>query len=105
MRHENLRIHPEATEEITEAIAWYGARSDTAAAGFIEAVESAISEVLADPNRFASYMDGARGIRVKRYPFIIVYRALGATVQVIAVAHTSRRPGYWQHRRFEAEEP
>lgn len=74
MQYANLRTHPEATEEIAEAISWYGARSEEAAAGFIEAVESAVSAVLANPERFPVYMHGARSARGysyrwKRFPF------------------------------------
>jgi toxin ParE1/3/4 len=105
MQHANLRTHPEATEEIAEAIMWYGARSEKAATGFIEAVESAISAVLADPERFAFYIYGARSAMLKRYPFLIIYRSMAEMVDVLAIAHTSRRPGYWKDRRFGPPEP
>jgi hypothetical protein len=32
------------------------------------------------------------------FPFIVVYRTVPAGIQVIAIAHTSRRPGYWRKR-------
>lgn len=105
MQHANLRTHPKATEEIAKAITWYGARSDEAAAGFIETVESAVSTVLPDPNRFASYIYGTRSLRLKRYPFLVVFRTSETTVDVLAVAHTSRRPGYWKDRGFEPPQP
>jgi hypothetical protein len=33
-----------------------------------------------------------------RFPFSIVYSIQGDTLFVIAVAHASRRPGYWKRR-------
>lgn len=33
------------------------------------------------------------------FPFSLVYAELRDTLFVIAVAHHSRRPGYWRHRR------
>jgi len=35
---------------------------------------------------------------VRRFPFLIVYAMLGDQLVVIAVAHTSRKPGYWRER-------
>jgi hypothetical protein len=41
---------------------------------------------------------GVKRIRVKRFPFHIVFVAPGITSVVIAVAHYRRRPGYWRDR-------
>ncbi|MHB9102149.1 MAG: type II toxin-antitoxin system RelE/ParE family toxin [Sulfuricella sp.] len=40
-----------------------------------------------------------RRMVVHRYPFFIVYRIDSDTLHVLAVAHHSRRPGYWVGRR------
>jgi hypothetical protein len=32
------------------------------------------------------------------YPYRIVYRLRGGAAEVIAIVHTSRRPGYWRDR-------
>lgn len=39
--------------------------------------------------------------RLKRFPFMVVFEILGDIVFVLAFAHTSRRPNYWQSRRGE----
>ena len=40
-----------------------------------------------------------RWIRVKRFPFIlVVHEDTPGEYFVVAIAHTSRRPGYWQKR-------
>jgi hypothetical protein len=33
-----------------------------------------------------------------RYPFSIIYREMPREIQIIAVAHAKRRPGYWAKR-------
>jgi hypothetical protein len=38
---------------------------------------------------------GLRQRVLERFPFVIVYRVVGDTLQIEAVAHTSREPGYW----------
>ena len=39
-----------------------------------------------------------RRARVKRHPYLLVYAVMAEHVVVLAVAHTSRKPGYWLTR-------
>jgi hypothetical protein len=40
-----------------------------------------------------------RWVRVRRFPYLLIFRRKSPEVIVIvAVAHTSRRPGYWRRR-------
>jgi len=32
---------------------------------------------------------------LRRFPFGVVYRVLAGEIQVVAVAHHRRKPGYW----------
>ena len=93
-------VHREAVREAAEAVIWYQARSPAAADGFAAAVREALLRVDDSPELSAIYMDDYRATRVGRYPYIVVYRWDGSTSQVLAVAHTSRRPGYWKNRTF-----
>ena len=35
---------------------------------------------------------------MRRFPYLIVYRVTASAIQVVAVAHARRRPGYWKTR-------
>ena len=35
---------------------------------------------------------------MKRFPYTIVYTEFAEEILIIAVAHTSREPGYWRRR-------
>ena len=35
---------------------------------------------------------------LRKYPYLVLYHELDDEVEVIAIAHTSRRPGYWEDR-------
>jgi plasmid stabilization system protein ParE len=35
---------------------------------------------------------------LKRFPYIVFFRIDAATVEIVAVAHAKRRPGYWVDR-------
>lgn len=36
---------------------------------------------------------------LSRFPFTLPYQILGNEIVVLALAHTSKRPGYWSSRR------
>lgn len=39
-----------------------------------------------------------RSLGIRRFPFRIVYVKEGSPFTIVAVAHTSREPGYWKQR-------
>jgi hypothetical protein len=49
------------------------------------------------PQRWAAGSYQTRKFLLRQFPFTLIYRerALG-DIQVVAVAHTSRKPGYWK---------
>jgi len=98
MRRQAIRWHAEAVEEAREARAWYAERSPGAADGFIAELDAAVDRVTDNPGRFGRYLHGTRYTRLGRFPYLLVFRELKATVQIVAVAHGSRKPRYWRDR-------
>jgi len=91
-------FHPEAAEEAEAALTWYRQRSPKAAAGFLAEIEDAIEAIAANPERWPAFGYRTRRCLLRRFPFLIVYRELPEAIQVLAVAHGRRRPGYWKQR-------
>ena len=50
------------------------------------------------PRLYPPHLYGTQRAVLDRYPFSIVYRELLHEIQVIAVAHAKRHPGYWRGR-------
>jgi toxin ParE1/3/4 len=98
MAGKSLEIHPAALEEFETAVAWYLERSETAAAKFVAEVDRAIELVVESPGRWPRGEHATRRFVLRRFPFVIVYREKETVVQVLAVAHGHRRPGYWKRR-------
>ncbi|MGH7134769.1 MAG: type II toxin-antitoxin system RelE/ParE family toxin [Pirellulales bacterium] len=96
-----LDFHPTVGREIADAIAWYLERSEAAADEFIYALDDALDQIATDPDRAAIYMYGRRAVRIGQFPYVVIYRRHKSGIRVSAVAHTSRRPGYWKNRRFK----
>ena|SRR5882672_8067021 len=93
-----LDLHPGALAELKSAVTWYLERNETAALNFVVEVDRAIDLVVASPGRWPRGERGTRKFVLQRFPFAIVYREKETVVQVLAIAHGHRRPGYWKGR-------
>ena len=40
----------------------------------------------------------ARRFPVRRFPYFVIYRERADDLEIVAVAHQNRRPGYWRSR-------
>lgn len=40
----------------------------------------------------------ARRVLLQHFPYFVVYRERDEDLHIIAIAHASRKPGYWRHR-------
>jgi toxin ParE1/3/4 len=92
------QFHQEATEEYDAAFDWYLERSPNAALRFDEEVDFALAQIIAAPTRWAGGPHSTRRYLLRQFPFTLIYRERAANIQIIAVAHTSRKPGYWKQR-------
>lgn len=66
---------------------------------FAETVDRVYDEILEAPNRFAADKDGVRRKPVKGFAeHSIEYRVEDETVEIIAIRHHKRKPGFWRRR-------
>ena len=93
-----VELHPEAAEEAQAAMEWYRARSLRAAEAFFRELERAVGVVSEAPNRWPKFMQGTRRYPLRRFPYWLIYRVKHDSVQIVAVAHARRKPGYWRSR-------
>ncbi|MCD4726551.1 MAG: type II toxin-antitoxin system RelE/ParE family toxin [Pirellulales bacterium] len=93
-----VEIHPEAVAEARAAHEWYDARSPDASEAFLAELDVGIESVRTAPELYPQYLHGTRRYLLRRFPYLIVFRVVSEAVQVVAIAHTRRRPGYWKTR-------
>lgn len=93
-----VEFHPRAIVDAREARRWYARRSRAAANRFMAELGRVMEQIAATPDRWPPHILGTRFYRVRRFPYLVVYRNLVDRVQVIAVAHGRRRPDYWRAR-------
>lgn len=92
-----LRFHPAAQDELIATAIFYEAARNGLGEQFRDAVQVVLAHLLANPE-LGEKRRGARRLTVSGFPYDIVYRASNATLEVLAVAHHRRRPGYWRQR-------
>ncbi|HXM67395.1 MAG TPA: type II toxin-antitoxin system RelE/ParE family toxin [Candidatus Acidoferrum sp.] len=97
-RSKPYRLHPLSWLEIEGGDEWYAQRSAQASTDFVVAVFNAIESICDAPHRWPKYLHGTRRFVLGRFPFYIVYLDTAELVNIVAVAHSRRRPGYWRQR-------
>ena len=93
-----LGFHPEAVAEARGAARWYRERNPDAAEAFLTEFDRALRRIAEAPERWPVVEAGWRRFVLRRFPFSIVYRVQSGQVEVLALAHGRRRPGYWRDR-------
>src|SRR5687768_6308796 len=93
-------FHHLAAKEYKRARRWYARQSEKAAIRFVAAVDAAVERMVDDPLLLPALDDENRWIRLRRFPYILYFRITDDVfIDIMAIAHTARRPGYWKRRR------
>ena len=92
-----LQFHPAAQDEFVETAAFYEGAGVGLGAQFREAVRAGLDRIVAHPE-IGTRRGATRRLVVDGFPFDVVYRVQEATIDVLALAHHRRRPGYWRRR-------
>jgi toxin ParE1/3/4 len=92
---------PEAQAEFEAAVEWYEAKAVGLGERFVSHVDDVLQLVEETPAGFPKWNVDLRFRRavVQRFPYVVFYRDLGDRIEVVAVAHGAREPGYWLERR------
>jgi plasmid stabilization system protein ParE len=90
-----FEFHPAALAEAEAATLYYRERNPAAALAFAEELDEVVARLERGPHVFPRYLQNTQRALFRTFPFAVIYRFDGALVTVIAIAHGSRRPGYW----------
>lgn len=95
----NYWIHPEAAAEHKQQVAYYEDAQPGLGRRYHLAYQSALARACAAPQQARIVHPSAiRRITLKVFHFDLIYRELEGVVQVLAIAHHRRQPGYWLGR-------
>ena len=94
-----VEFHRAADAELGAAAIFYEDRVPGLGEQFLNEVEHACSQ-LGEHQALGPRIDAQhRRLGLRRFPFALIYRVKTSRVQVIAVAHDRRQPGYWKQRK------
>lgn len=95
MKH---RFHPEAEAEFLDAVDWYAQHSFRRGLDYTDEIRGSINEICDEPFIWAFFEGDCRRVLTGRYPYSIIYLVENEEIIIVAVAHLSRKPGYWLSR-------
>ena len=87
-----------ATAELEQAVAWYEQRESGLGERLYVAFQEARLFIRRQPRAGTPFAHGTRKWRVPGFPYKVIYCDLPAEILIVAIAHDSRRPGYWHQR-------
>ncbi len=93
-----IRVCSAAESEFTDALCWYGKRSSDVALNFDSEFDAVLAKIAESPDRYPACDERHRYVLMRRFPYQVIYRTVTDEITIIAVAHTSREPGYWADR-------
>lgn len=98
MERLSIEYHPDAVAEAAESRRWYAEIEPALGDAFADELDQALEQVAETPERWARHLHGTRGLMLLRFPYLVVYRLRDDVIQIVAVQHSRRRPGYWKSR-------
>jgi plasmid stabilization system protein ParE len=93
-----VEFHPAARGEFIESARYYQAQSSGLGRRFAAAVRDAVHRIQESPLLYRVLEGDVRRCRVLRFPYGVVYRTKPKRIEVLAVMHLHRQPGYWKPR-------
>ncbi len=99
-----VRLDPEAEAEVRAEIRWYEAESVGLGQQLWDEIQHAVDLIAEHPSiggtvpRLRRIDPPPRRLRVRRFPFYVVYRELTDEIELVALAPMRRKPGYWRSR-------
>ena len=95
----NVQYEPAARAEVTDAVRWYvDAAGPSVADAFEHELDAAVQLLLRFPLLGTPGRGASRRLRLHGFPYTLHYRLDGELIRILALAHQSRRPGYWRGR-------
>jgi toxin ParE1/3/4 len=98
-----VRPNDEAEEEFRYYIQWYENESVGLGDRLWSEIQAAIDLISAHPVigevvRRVRTHGAIRRVPLRHFPFLLVYRMHPDHIEIVALAHTSRKPRYWRDR-------
>ena len=96
-----LQFSRTANNEAKSIIKYYRLEAtDEVAERFKQELDNAVTKIVDNPERWTTYKSSYRFVSIEDFPYNIFYLLDESKklIQIVAVAHEKRKPGYWLQR-------
>ena len=93
----NARWHPDALAEVDAAAEFYRDKRRALARRFLNSLDEALNRIELHSHIYREVEPGVRKCQLKTFPYAVIFRD-GMGVEILAVMHLRRKPGYWKDR-------
>ncbi|MBV1893239.1 MAG: type II toxin-antitoxin system RelE/ParE family toxin [Ilumatobacteraceae bacterium] len=99
----SIQFDPAARLEAIEAAVWYDDQRIGLGEEFLDAIELTLDLALRRrvPDSTVTDLDDVRRVRVRRFPYHLIFLISSVVIVVVAVMHERRRPTHWIDRLDE----
>ncbi len=94
----SYQFHPEALKEADDAALFYQKQQPGLETRFLDALEDAITRIRRNPLLYRKIDGEIRKCRLLRFPYGVIYRIKADQIEILAIMHLRRQPGYWKLR-------
>jgi len=94
-----IKFHPDAESEMNDAARFYEDKQAQLGKRYLQTVMQTVEKISLNPTIYKKIESGIRCSRINTFPFAIVFREKENHVEVLAVMHIKRQPGYWKDRQ------
>jgi len=93
----NSRVQP----EVNEAVDWYEEQQEHLGDDFFAEVEVALAAMRSGPSKHSFWMSSkkVRRVKLKRFPYHLLYVVHPHVIRVLSVRHEKRHPNYGATRQ------
>lgn len=94
----HIDYHAEAVTDEQTIYRRYRDQSYRTGDRFIKAFDAALDRIEQNPLQFSLYLENTRACKLKRFPYLVIFRAYSRNVTIFAISHTSRQQTHWRNR-------
>ncbi|MCC5608167.1 type II toxin-antitoxin system RelE/ParE family toxin [Nostoc sp. CHAB 5834] len=91
-------FHPDAKQELDDAVAYYDNISRDMGDAFIAEVERTLNRIEQFPQTWTQLSKNTRRCRIASFPCGIIYAIKEQQILIVAIMHLQRQPNYWTNR-------
>ena len=101
MKASDVVYHPLVAVDVREAQKWYEDKKRGLGKAFFDEIEHALEVIESNPRLFQKISHEIRIMRIKRFPYSIVYECIDKNVYILGIQHVKRHPDTWKSRLEE----